>query len=250
MRLLFDQNLSPRLKEILRDLYPGSIHVRDIGLESADDITVWAYARDHDFVIASKDSDFRQLSSAFEHPPKVLWIRCGNCSTTEIASILRKHYNDLLAFYQDEQRAFFELKSSTPLITHRSCRWDHDRGASRPYSVEASGARHGRLAGDDHERCLRRPRGMYGHQCRRHTHPARRLADAAGGPGRHGCGVPELRADRGLASGGRAGHRRGDRRRGWLRHRRGSCRAAAGYGGVRCRAGPPRQWIACRTRAA
>lgn len=109
MRLLFDQNLSPRLKEILRDLYPGSIHVRDIGLESADDITVWAYARDHGFVIASKDADFRQLCSVFGRPPQVIWIRCGNCSTTEIASVLRTHYNNLLAFYQDERRAFFEL---------------------------------------------------------------------------------------------------------------------------------------------
>ena len=110
MRLLFDQNLSPRLKEMLRDIYPGSIHTRDIGLECADDITIWAYARDHDLVIASKDSDFRQLSSAFGHPPQVIWIRCGNCSTTEIASILRNHYNNLLAFYQDDRQAFFELK--------------------------------------------------------------------------------------------------------------------------------------------
>ena len=58
MRLLFDQNLSPRLKETLRGIYPESLHLRDIGLESADDVVVWAYARDHEFVIVSKDSDF------------------------------------------------------------------------------------------------------------------------------------------------------------------------------------------------
>ena len=109
MKLLFDQNLSPRLKETLRDLYPGSIHVRDIELESADDVTVWAYAHNYGFVIASKDSDFRQLSSVLGHPPKVIWVRCGNCSTTEIESVLRNRYNDLLTFYQDERRAFLEL---------------------------------------------------------------------------------------------------------------------------------------------
>ena len=60
MRLLFDQNLSPHLYETLRDLYPGSLlHVRAIGLESADDAEVWNYAKDHDFTIVSKDSDFR-----------------------------------------------------------------------------------------------------------------------------------------------------------------------------------------------
>ena len=84
MRLLFDQNLSPYPKNVLGDLNPNSIHVRDIGLESAGDLIVWEYARDRSFVIVSKDSDFRQLSSTFGHPPKVVWIRRGNCSTSEI----------------------------------------------------------------------------------------------------------------------------------------------------------------------
>ena len=109
MRLLFDQNLSPRLKQTLRDLYPESLHVRDAGLESADDIAVWAYAKDHEVVIASKDSDFRQLSFTFGHPPKVIWIRRGNGSTSEIESIIRDRYDDLLAFYQDELGAFLAL---------------------------------------------------------------------------------------------------------------------------------------------
>ena len=109
MRLLFDQNLSPGLKETLRGLYPESLHLRDVGLESADDLEVWAYARDHGYVIASKDSDFRQLSFAFGHPPKVIWIRRGNCSTSEIESILRDRYSDLLAFHGSEQSAFLAL---------------------------------------------------------------------------------------------------------------------------------------------
>ena len=71
MRLLFDQNLSPRLKETLRDLYPESLHVRDARLESADDVVVWAYAKNHDIVIASKDSDFRQLSFTFGYRQKL-----------------------------------------------------------------------------------------------------------------------------------------------------------------------------------
>ncbi len=106
MRLLFDQNLSPHLKEASRDLYPESLHVRDVGLESADDVVVWAYANEHELTIASKDSDFRQLSFTFGHPPRIIWIRCGNCSTSEIESILRSRYSDLLSFHQDEQGAF------------------------------------------------------------------------------------------------------------------------------------------------
>ena len=112
MRLLFDQNLSPRLKEMLRDLTPDSLHIRDVGLESADDATVWAFAKDHELTIVSKDSDFRQLSFTLGQPPKVIWIRRGNCSTSEVESILRSHYADLLTFIRDEHGAFFALTSA------------------------------------------------------------------------------------------------------------------------------------------
>lgn len=109
MRLLFDQNLSPSLKEALQDLYPESLHARDVGLESASDLVIWEYAQDHEFVIASKDSDFRQLSFMFGHPPKVIWIRRGNCSTSDIESILRHRYQGLLTFYRDDEDAFFAV---------------------------------------------------------------------------------------------------------------------------------------------
>ena len=59
MRLLFDQNLSPRLVDALADLHGGSSHVRNEGLRTADDDTVWAYAARQGFVIVSKDADFQ-----------------------------------------------------------------------------------------------------------------------------------------------------------------------------------------------
>ena len=109
MRLLFDQNLSPILKSALDDIYPDALHVKDVGLESADDVEVWSYARMHELVIVSKDSDFRQLSFTFGHPPKVVWIRRGNCSTSEIESILRDRYDEVLEFHNDELGAFLAL---------------------------------------------------------------------------------------------------------------------------------------------
>ncbi len=109
MRLLFDQNLSPRLVGVLTDLYPGSIHVRDVGLQAADDEAVWNYAGAHGLVIVSKDSDFRQRSFLFGHPPKVIWIRLGNCSTSQIEAILRSRCNDLFAFELDSRDSFLAL---------------------------------------------------------------------------------------------------------------------------------------------
>ncbi len=44
MKLLFDQNLSPKLVNRLADLFPGSIHVLSVGLDCADDDRIWEYA--------------------------------------------------------------------------------------------------------------------------------------------------------------------------------------------------------------
>lgn len=109
MRFLFDENISPRLVPALADLYPDSIHVRDVGLEKADDETVWVYAKEHNLVIVSKDADFHQRSFVFGHPPKVVWIRKGNCSTRDIEGILRRHHSAILDFNRDEVGAFLEL---------------------------------------------------------------------------------------------------------------------------------------------
>ena len=45
MRLLFDENLSHQLVRLLGDIFPQSVHVRDVGLKSADDPLVWQYAK-------------------------------------------------------------------------------------------------------------------------------------------------------------------------------------------------------------
>ncbi len=45
MKLLFDQNLSPRLVHSLADIYAGSVHVRGIGMREAEDAAIWEYAK-------------------------------------------------------------------------------------------------------------------------------------------------------------------------------------------------------------
>ena len=37
MKLLFDQNLSPRLVNCLADIYPNSNHLYNLGLDTAED---------------------------------------------------------------------------------------------------------------------------------------------------------------------------------------------------------------------
>ena len=102
MKLLFDQNLSPKLVKRLADLFPGSTHVYHVGIDRVPDMEMRDYARREDFVIVTKDSDFSDLCILLGFPPKMIWIRRGNCSTPEIESILRDHNSDIESLGQDK----------------------------------------------------------------------------------------------------------------------------------------------------
>ena len=110
MKLLFDHNLSHRLVTALNHDYPDSTHVRDIGLSTASDDAVWQYAAQHGFTVVTKDADFHQRSFLFGSPPKVVWIRVGNCSTSMIETLLHRHRTHLQAFAVEPNGAFLILE--------------------------------------------------------------------------------------------------------------------------------------------
>ena len=95
MKLLFDHNLSPVLVRRLHDLYPDSNHVYRLGLEQVSDAEVWDYAKQESFLIVTKDADFSDLCLLRGFPPKIIWIRRGNCKTADLEAILRSHYEDV-----------------------------------------------------------------------------------------------------------------------------------------------------------
>jgi predicted nuclease of predicted toxin-antitoxin system len=101
-KLLFDQNLSPKLVSRLSDLYANSAHLDALGLGTTDDLTVWRYAKENGFVIVTKDADFADLSVLRGFPPRVVWIRRGNCSTSDIEEILRDNHAEIENFLNDQ----------------------------------------------------------------------------------------------------------------------------------------------------
>lgn len=109
MKLLFDENLSHRLASLLADLFPDSVHVRDIGLKAADDIQVWDYAKINDFMVVSRDSDMHDRSFLFGYPPKVIWVRLGNCSTSDVEKLLRREFKAIEIFHNDTYASFLTL---------------------------------------------------------------------------------------------------------------------------------------------
>ena len=105
MKLLLDENLSPKLAESLRAEYPQSVHVRSVGRRGADDSRIWEYARDHGLTIISKDNDFRQRSFLEGAPPKVVWLDVGNAGTSAVVELLRREQANLLMFGSDDESA-------------------------------------------------------------------------------------------------------------------------------------------------
>lgn len=109
MRLLFDENLSARLAAAFQADYPGSTHVHLVGLGSALDDEVWRYAHDHGYTIVTKDADYHERSLIRGYPPKVIWIRRGNVSTSEIEDALRSHREAIDRLETDAQLAVLVL---------------------------------------------------------------------------------------------------------------------------------------------
>jgi predicted nuclease of predicted toxin-antitoxin system len=89
VKLLIDQNLSQRLvPPRINGRFPGSAHVRNLGMKDADDRVIWDYAKANHWVIVTKDGDFHQMSLVFGAPPQVVWLRLGNSLTKKIARFL------------------------------------------------------------------------------------------------------------------------------------------------------------------
>jgi predicted nuclease of predicted toxin-antitoxin system len=109
MKLLFDNNLSPKLVTRLASLFPDSNHVSALQLDTASDLKVWEYARQQGYCLVSKDSDFNELIASNGFPPKLIWIRIGNCTTTEIIELLQTHHEAIVEFGQMATAGLLEL---------------------------------------------------------------------------------------------------------------------------------------------
>jgi len=109
VKLLLDQNLSRRLVSWLAGTFPGKSHVALVGLERAPDDEVWNFARKQGFTLVTKDSDFADLTLMWSAPPKVVWLRLGNCTTADVERVLRASQAALAAFDGDPESFVMEL---------------------------------------------------------------------------------------------------------------------------------------------
>lgn len=110
MRMLFDQHLSYRLVARLADIFPNSSYSSSHFLARAEDTAIWELARSQGYTIVTKDTDFRNLSLLRGSPPKVIWLRVGNCSTDKIEDLLRGHLQIILDLENDTDASILTLE--------------------------------------------------------------------------------------------------------------------------------------------
>lgn len=105
MKLLFDQNISFRVLRLL----PDSKHVRQVGLNDRNDMEIWQFAKHNDFTIVTFDADFFDISVLKGFPPKIVWLRTGNMTTTEIAECMLFNYSNIVSFIDNPNQNCLEI---------------------------------------------------------------------------------------------------------------------------------------------
>lgn len=78
MKLLVDNQLPEALARFFVAQGIESLHVRRLGLGSASDQEIWAFAKAQGFCIVTMDEDFQYLAARYGTPPQVVWVRLGN----------------------------------------------------------------------------------------------------------------------------------------------------------------------------
>ena len=110
MKLLLDENLSPRLVARLASLFPGRVHVRDIGLKQASDTSVWEYAKRNGFLIVTADADFMKHSERLGAPPKLVHIEKCDFPFAVIEEMLRRNAVRIAELEKDQQQAALVIR--------------------------------------------------------------------------------------------------------------------------------------------
>ena len=109
MKLLFDNNLSHKLAARLQDIFPGSTHVMLKNLDETPDEIIWEFAKANDFTIVTKDMDYNEMSLINGFPPKVIWLRIGNCKIAELERVIRKNHLIISELCRDRNLGIIEI---------------------------------------------------------------------------------------------------------------------------------------------
>jgi predicted nuclease of predicted toxin-antitoxin system len=70
---------------------------------------IWQFAKTNFYTILTFDEDFIELQNLYAYPLKIIWLRTGNVSTAEIASLLIKLEDNIIEFITTNELGIYEL---------------------------------------------------------------------------------------------------------------------------------------------
>ena len=114
MKLLFDQNISPKIVRRLESDFPDSKQVRHLGLEDASDVMIFDYAKRNSYAVVTFDSDFVDLNVVRGIPPKIIWLKTGNLTTKFISELLRNNIAAIHNFLESDEEEILEIIKDEP----------------------------------------------------------------------------------------------------------------------------------------
>lgn len=109
MKFLIDEQLPPALAGWLLSKSHDAVHVRDIGMKTSADMTIWRFAEQNGAVVVTKDEDFTGFRSRSSSGPQILWLRMGNTTNRRLFERLDVIWPDIVA----------ALTSGAPIVEAR-----------------------------------------------------------------------------------------------------------------------------------
>jgi len=90
-KYLIDANLPSRFSIWSGEEYEHVVHIND----ELKDSEIWAYGKDNNLTIVTKDADFSDMIMMHDPPPRIIHIRLGNMKMRELNQQLSSIWNDV-----------------------------------------------------------------------------------------------------------------------------------------------------------
>ena len=113
MKPLFDESLPPRAAVAVQARFPGSVQVKSVGPNAADDLVLYRFAAANRFTIVARDKDVERLSMAHGSPPKVILVDVGNARIVEGGALIVAWADEIPEFEASATEDLLRLEPST-----------------------------------------------------------------------------------------------------------------------------------------
>ena len=94
---------------LLPDSFADCLHVRSVNLNDCNDTKIWHFAKQNGFTVVTFDADFSDIATLKGFPPKIVWLRTGNLTTSELAELILLNFSNIASFIKDTEQSCLEI---------------------------------------------------------------------------------------------------------------------------------------------